>query len=138
VDGYAAQLESLPDETYARGAADVRQVGRRLVERLVRLDTSTSPSTRRFILVADELGPADLLEHVGDGLVVAVAVRGGANSHAAIIARSVGLPLVVGVEEQILDLADETLLLVDADGGMVVVDPPNDEVARAYAATVHK
>src|SRR5204863_68692 len=85
---------------------------------------------------AAELGPADLLEHVGQGLAAAVAVRGGANSHAAIIARSVGLPLVVGVDPAVLDLPDGTALLVDAEVGVVVVDPAAAEVARADAASV--
>jgi phosphoenolpyruvate-protein kinase (PTS system EI component) len=85
----------------------------------------------RFVLVAAELGPADLLEHLGQGLVAAVAVRGGANSHAAIVARSVGLPLVVGVDPEVLDLPDNTPLLVDADAGAVLADPPDAEVARA-------
>jgi phosphoenolpyruvate-protein kinase (PTS system EI component) len=137
VESYATQLESLPDEMLRERAADVRQVGRRLVERLARVGTgiSTDPPAGSFIVLAEELGPADLLEHVGGGLVGAVAVRGGANAHAAIIARSVGVPLVVGVNQQILDLTDDTALLVDADAGVVLADPPNHEVARVNAAS---
>ncbi|MDT4986354.1 MAG: multiphosphoryl transfer protein, partial [Micromonosporaceae bacterium] len=134
----ARTLESLPDETLRERAADVRQVGRRVTERLARSGTgiSVDPPTRHFVLVADELGPADLLEHIGDGLVAAVAVRGGANSHAAIVARSVGLPLVTGVTREILDLPDNTSLLVDADAGLVVADPPDAEVAAAGKASI--
>jgi multiphosphoryl transfer protein len=137
IESYAALLEALPDEILRERAADVRQVGRRVVERLARSGAgiSTNPPTRRFVLVADELGPADLLEHVGQGLVGAVAVRGGANSHAAIVARSVGVPLVMGVDPKILDLTDHTPLLVDATVGLVVTDPPHGEIARAYAAS---
>jgi phosphoenolpyruvate-protein kinase (PTS system EI component) len=137
VEGFAAQLESLHDEILRERAADVRQVGRRVVDWLARdgAGISTNPPARRFVLVADELGPADLLEHLGQGLVGAVAVRGGANSHAAIVARSVGLPLVTGVDREILDLTDHTPVLVDATIGLVVTDPPHREVARAHAAT---
>jgi len=119
-------------------AADVRQVGRRVLERIAHngAGVSSSPDTRRFVLVADEIGPADLLEHLGLGLVGAVTVRGGANSHAAIVARSVGLPLVTGVDPQVLDLPDDTALLVDADAGVVVVEPAEADVANADAATV--
>src|SRR5439155_27055283 len=138
VEGYAGMLEALPDDTLRERAADVRQVGRRVLERITRAGTGmdVNPGTRRFVLVAAELGPADLLEHVGQGLAAAVAVRGGANSHAAIIARSVGLPLVVGVDPAVLDLPDGTALLVDAEVGVVVVDPAAAEVARADAASV--
>ena len=176
VEGYATVLESLPDETLRERAADVRQVGRRVLEQITQTGTrpdggppdsgppdsgppsgppdsgppsgapdsgppngppSGPPSGApgggvpgTFVLVARELGPADLLEHLGQGLVAAVGVRGGANSHAAIIARSVGIPLVTGVHPRILDLPDNTLLLVDADAGLVVADPPAAEVAR--------
>jgi phosphoenolpyruvate-protein kinase (PTS system EI component) len=133
VEGYARMLEALPDDMLRERAADVRQVGRRVVERIARTGTAARPQ-RRFVLVADELGPADLLEHLGQGLVAAVAVRGGANSHAAIVARSVGLPLVVGVDAGVLDLPDRTSLLVDAGAGVVVADPPQAEVARAGEA----
>lgn len=133
VEGYARTIEALPDDTLRERAADVRQVGRRVVERIARAGSAARPQ-RRFVLVADDLGPADLLEHLGQGLVAAVAVRGGANSHAAIVARSVGLPLVVGVDADVLDLPDRTSLLVDADAGVVVADPPQAEVARAGEA----
>src|SRR5206468_13612 len=110
----------LPDETLRERAADVRQVGRRVLERLTR--AGAEPFTDRFALVAHELGPADLLEHLGAGLVAAVTVRGGANSHAAIVARSIGLPLITGVDPEVLELPDGTALLVDADGGLVMAD----------------
>jgi phosphoenolpyruvate-protein kinase (PTS system EI component) len=96
---------------------------------------SLQPSMRHFVLVAGELGPADVLEHLDQGLVAAVAVRGGANSHAAIVARSVGLPLVVGVGPEILDLPDNTALLVDSDGGFVMADPPDADVIRVEEAS---
>jgi phosphoenolpyruvate-protein kinase (PTS system EI component) len=132
VERYATMLESLPDETLRERAADVRQVGRRVLAWLGR--AGAEPPTGRFVLVAEEIGPADLLEHLGQGLVGAVGVRGGANSHAAIVARSVGLPLVTGVHPEVLDLPDHTSLLVNAETGHVVADPPEAEVAQAHAA----
>jgi phosphoenolpyruvate-protein kinase (PTS system EI component) len=128
VEGYAATLAALPDPTLRERATDVRQVGRRVLRRLAGLDSG--PPAGRFVLVAAEIGPADLLEHLGSGLVGAVAVRGGANSHAAIVARSVGLPLLAGVDPAVLDLPDKTSLLIDADAGVVVVDPPAAVIAQ--------
>jgi phosphoenolpyruvate-protein kinase (PTS system EI component) len=136
VEEYARMIEALPDETLRERAADVRQVGRRVLQQIGRAGTegSTDPLTRQFVLVAVEIGPADLLDHIGVGLVGGVAVRGGANSHAAIVARSVGLPLVTGVHPGLLDVPDHTSLLVDGDAGLVVADPPDEDVARADAA----
>jgi phosphoenolpyruvate-protein kinase (PTS system EI component) len=130
VDGQAALLDALPDPVLRERAADVRQVGRRVVARLA---GAPAPPPDTFVLVAAEIGPADLLEHLDAGLVAAAAVRGGANSHAAIIARSVGVPLVTGVDPALVDLADHTPLLVDGDAGVVVVAPRAGEAARAGA-----
>jgi phosphoenolpyruvate-protein kinase (PTS system EI component) len=136
VEGYARMLDALPDPTLRERAADVRQVGRRVIDRIARAGAADPPE--RFVLVAEEPGPADLLEHLGNGLVAAVAVKGGANSHAAIVARSIGLPLVVGVGADVLDLPDLTLLLVDADAGVVLADPPEADVARAEDAATRE
>jgi phosphoenolpyruvate-protein kinase (PTS system EI component) len=132
VEKYARMLDALPDPTLRERAADVRQVGRRVLERIA--GGAAAPVPDEFVLIAAELGPADLLEHLGGGLAAAVAVRGGANSHAAIVARSVGLPLVVGVDPGLLDLPDSTSLLVDADAGTVLADPPPAELARVNGA----
>jgi phosphoenolpyruvate-protein kinase (PTS system EI component) len=96
-----------------------------------------APPSTGFVLVGAEIGAADLLEHLGNGLVAAAAVRGGANSHAAIIARSVGVPLVTGVDPALLDLPDGTALLVDADVGRVVVSPDAVPIA-ARSSTVER
>jgi len=150
VDEHARVLESLPDETLRERAADVRQVGRRVLDRLARPGPEGGDGRGRrepagaaaegagFVLLAEELGPADLLEHLGQGLVAAVTVRGGANSHAAIVARSAGLPLVAGVAPDLLDVPDDTPVLVDADAGLVVADPPEDEIARAGRAAARE
>ncbi|GAA1864381.1 putative PEP-binding protein [Asanoa iriomotensis] len=138
VEGYATVLDSLDDEALRQRAADVRQVGRRVVERLAYGGVGRDAPAERFVLVAAELGPADLIEHLGAGLVGAVAVRGGANSHAAIVARSVGLPLVMGVDAEVLDLPDATDLLVDADAGAVVAEPSAAEVASTEAASARE
>ncbi|MEV4535905.1 putative PEP-binding protein [Asanoa sp. NPDC049518] len=139
VESYATVLDSLTDEALRARAADVRQVGRRVLERLAYPEGGRdAPASDRFVLVATDIGPADLIDHLGGGLVGAVAVRGGANSHAAIVARSVGLPLVTGIDPEVLDLPDATDLLVDADAGTVVAEPSATEVARTEAATAHE
>src|SRR2546423_1487121 len=61
VEGYAGTLAALPDPTLRERAADVRQVGRRVLRRLAGLDAD--PPAGPFVLLAGEIGPADLLEH---------------------------------------------------------------------------
>ncbi|WP_250562365.1 putative PEP-binding protein [Sphaerisporangium fuscum] len=79
------------------------------------------------VLIAEEVGAADLL--MSDcPVVAALSVKGGPNSHAAIVARSMSIPLLTGVDPALLDLPDGTELLVDARArGVVRSHPPARE-----------
>lgn len=130
---HAAVLDSLDSDVLRGRAADVRQIGRMVVDELA--GTRRVAPDGAFVLVDEEVTAPDLLEHA-DRLVGAVSVRGGVNSHAAIVARSLGVPLVVQAPSPVLDVADGTLLLVDADVRRLVVSPDQDAQAetRAVAA----
>jgi phosphoenolpyruvate-protein phosphotransferase len=130
---HAAAIGALHDPTLRERAADIRQVGRRAVAAL-RGRSSGSHDDRPVVLVAEELGPAEVMGLEGGGVVAGVAVRGGANSHAAIVARTLGLPLVLGVDPVVLDFEDGMPVVVDADSGEVGVDPPEATLSRAHAA----
>jgi phosphoenolpyruvate-protein kinase (PTS system EI component) len=138
VERHARAIGELPDPVLRERAADIRQIGRRVADRLARAGRGDGRPAGAFVLVAAEVGPADLLDWLGQGLAAVVAVRGGANSHAAIVARSTGLPLVTGVDPGLLDLPDGTPLLVEAtaERGLVVADPGAAEVGRASDQTV--
>lgn len=135
IDHYARILAELPDPMLAARAADVRAVGRRL-NAAVRGE-STRPdepgSSRRLIVVAREITADDLLVHAAT-LAGAATVVGGATSHAAIIARSLGIPLVFGADPGILDAPDGTEVLLDADTGIIVIQPDVDERRMAETA----
>jgi phosphoenolpyruvate-protein kinase (PTS system EI component) len=132
-EAHAAAVESLGDPTLRERAADVRQVGRRAAAWA--LGRSALPTERPgpLVMVAEELGPADLLGRDGVQVVAGVAVRGGPSSHAAIVARSIGIPLVLGVDRSVLG-ADLASVIVDGDDGLVIVRPDDDELSRARAA----
>jgi phosphoenolpyruvate-protein kinase (PTS system EI component) len=129
-DGFAARLAALPDPLLAARAADVREIGRRAAAILGggELRSTDGP----VVLVARELGPAELAElRLGDGEIVGVALAAGAvTSHAAIMARAFGVPMVVAAGDELFELADAELI-VDGDVGDVVVAPEPTTLARA-------
>jgi phosphoenolpyruvate-protein kinase (PTS system EI component) len=129
-DTYAATIAALDDPTLADRATDVRQVGRRVLAHL-HGDPAAAPGTP-FVLVAQEIGAADLLEP-GRSLSGALSVSGGPNSHAAIVARSMGIPLLVGIDPRLLELPDGEEILVDGTGATVVVRPEEEERASALS-----
>src|SRR5262249_54307639 len=84
----------------------------------------------RVVLVAADVGPADIAEL--DGSVAAVALgAGGPTAHAAIVARSLGLPMVVGLGDELDGVATGTPMLVDGDRGRAVAAPRPPEVEAA-------
>lgn len=137
VEAIAAQLDSIGDPELAARAADVRSLARR-ASRLASDDAV--PTDRRMdsdaILVASDLGPADVIELDGDVRGIALAV-GGVTGHAAIVARGLGLPMVVGLGRDLLSLGDGELCIVDGDRSVVIASPDQyhvDTVRRAMVA----
>jgi phosphoenolpyruvate-protein kinase (PTS system EI component) len=130
-DAYAGVIAALPDPYLAERAADVRQVGRQAVAWL-RGEPAPAPG-RPLVLAAHEIGAADLLEP-GRTVVAAVSVTGGPNSHAAIVARSLGIPLLLAVDPGLLDLPDGQEMLVDAERATAVAYPRHEERATVRRA----
>ena len=131
VDSYAGLIGALDDPTLAERAADVRQVGRQALAWL-HGDTGPAPD-QPLVLVAHEVGAADLLEP-GRTVIAAASVTGGPNSHAAIVARSLGIPLLLAVDPQLLDLPDGQEILLDAEHVTAVIHPDPEERATALHA----
>jgi phosphoenolpyruvate-protein kinase (PTS system EI component) len=127
---HAALIAALPDEHLAARAGDVRSFGRRAAALAAgEGETATPMSSSGAVLVADDLGPADVAEL--DGIVAIALARGGATAHAAIVARSLGLPLVVGLGDAVLAVAAGETLVVDGAAGAVTVAPAEAAARRA-------
>jgi phosphoenolpyruvate-protein phosphotransferase len=137
VEAIAEQLDMIGDPELAARAADVRSLARR-ASRLAGVDEV--PGGRGAdgdtILIASDLGPADVIELDGDVRGIALAV-GGVTGHAAIVARGLGLPMVVGLGQDLLSLGDGELCIVDGDRSVVIASPDRehvDTVRQAMAA----
>lgn len=133
---YALMLEQVESAYLRERAADIRQVIRRTLAVLSGSGAS-APPPKPFVLVDPDVGPVDLLELASNGLAGAVSFRGGISAHAAIVARSLGIPLLIGVDTERLDLVDGTDVLLDADHAVLIIDPSPEvrvEANRRIAA----
>src|SRR5215218_10221912 len=131
----AEAYRTLDDPLLRERAIDVEDVGRRVVAAIVGDAGQPSPQ-REGIVIAAELTPADAAG-LDPALVRAVATaHGTATAHAAILARALGLPAVVGIGEELLTLPEGTPLVLDGDRGELLVSPGADaeEAARARVA----
>ena len=128
IDRMAMMWERLDDGYQRARAADLRSVGTQVLARLLGVDVPRPELDAPGVLVAAELTPADaatLDPSVALGVITAF---GGPTSHAAILARSMGIPAVVGTGETLLRLTEGTMLAIDGDLGIVSVDPPAHEL----------
>ncbi len=130
---HAAVIASLPDALLAARADDVRSLGRRAA-RIASGVAADEPATNgsAFVLVADDLGPADVAEH-GEQLAGIALSGGGVTAHAAIVARSLGIPMTVLAGPELLQVTSGTHVVVDGSEGTVILDPsaPRAELAGA-------
>jgi phosphoenolpyruvate-protein kinase (PTS system EI component) len=128
-EAQATVLASLDSPELAERAGDVRQIARAVLEQLA--GGTPEPPTGDFILVRREVAAADLIELADAGLVGAVSVAGGASSHAAIIARGLGVPMLTGVDDAVLAVTDGEAALLDCVAGELTVEPSAAALARA-------
>lgn len=129
-EAVAGQLAAMDDPLFAARAADVRSVGRRAAGLVTGKAAAASSSSGPVVLVASDLGPADVAD-LGASVRALALAEGGVTAHAAIVARSLGLPLVVGLGPELLQIEEGTDLVVDGERGVVVVHPSTRDLAAA-------
>jgi phosphoenolpyruvate-protein phosphotransferase len=130
-DDAAGQLETLDDELLAARGADVRDVA----ERIARLASGDSRPQldKRSVVVAVDLPPSVTAE-LDRSLLAGIAMEAGSRTaHAAILARSLGIPAVVGVSGLLSAVGDSRQVAVDGDAGEVLLDPSSGEVEARLA-----
>ena len=132
---HAAVIASLPDPLLAARADDVRSLGRRAA-RIASgpPEDEVASNGAAFVLVAEDLGPADVAEH-GEQLAGIALAGGGATAHAAIVARSLGIPMTVLAGSELLQVADGTRIVVNGGEGTVIVEPSAPRAQLAGAAS---
>lgn len=132
VEAAASQLDAIGDADLAARAADVRSLGRRAARLASGGMAVAARGQGDAILVATDLGPADVAELDDDVRAIALAA-GGTTAHAAIVARGLGLPMVVGVGADLLGVSEGTPCIVDGTQGLVVASPDQDRVETVLA-----
>ncbi|HEV3429288.1 MAG TPA: phosphoenolpyruvate--protein phosphotransferase [Paraburkholderia sp.] len=117
-------FDDVEDEYLRERKADIEQV----VERVLKALAGASPpalhgSCDEMIVVAHDIAPADMLQFKGQTFQGFVTDLGGRTSHTAIVARSLGIPAAVGVQQASALIRQDDLIIVDGDHGVVIVDP---------------
>ena len=135
IEEQASGLEKLDDPLLAGRATDLRDVGTRVLRPLAEAveegpDLPEEPS----ILLADDLTPSDAAVLDPARVLGFCTAGGGPTSHSAIIARSLGIPAVVGGGPAVLNQPEGTAAVLDGDNGMLYIDPSEEDLRAARQA----
>jgi phosphotransferase system enzyme I (PtsI) len=128
----AVQLfKNMDDEYLSARAADVQDIGDRLLKNL---NAPGKPSTLQYepdsIVIAADLTPSDTISMDITHVIGFATQAGGRTSHAAIIAKSRGIPAVVGCGEQLKDINNGDMLILDGQTGQIIVNPDQNTIEQ--------
>ncbi|MCV2884637.1 phosphoenolpyruvate--protein phosphotransferase [Aestuariibacter sp. AA17] len=137
VEQYIQQFKSMSDPYMQERAVDVEDLSNRILANIVGMGEvfRTERPKSAFVLVADEVTASMLAEYPSGQLQGIVSMRGSNNSHAAILARAMGVPAVMGLTDVPLSVLDGKPLLLDGYSGEVIVNP-SDSVKNEFALLV--
>ncbi|MBM3116460.1 phosphoenolpyruvate--protein phosphotransferase [Jeongeupia naejangsanensis] len=133
---YADKLAALKNEVLAGRANDIRDVGRRVLRIIAGVKEAELAVPENAILIAEDLTPSDTASLDREKVLGFATVGGGATSHVAILARSLNIPAICGIDEDALQLANGTAVILDGSKGSLRKNPSEAEVAQIREAQV--
>ncbi|MBV1876259.1 MAG: phosphoenolpyruvate--protein phosphotransferase [Pseudomonadales bacterium] len=130
IEAHVATFESMDDIYLRERGSDVRDLGQRVLAKLQSKDEKRRIYSKGTILIADELTPVMLAEVPRAKLAGLVSVKGSGSSHVAILAKAMGIPTVMGVEDLPLHLLEQKPMIVDGFDGVVITYPNKDQLKQ--------
>ena len=128
-DNFAAIFEAM-DDAYMQGrAADVRDVSERLLQALSSQNETVMVMDEPVFIAADDLVPSETVQLDKEKVLSFVTMYGSANSHTAILARTMNIPAVIGLGEALKEEYDGKVAIVDGVDGKVYIDPDEETMA---------
>ena len=128
-DNFVAIFEAM-DDAYMQGrAADVRDVSERLLQALSSQNETVMVMDEPVIIAADDLVPSETVQLDKEKVLSFVTMYGSANSHTAILARTMNIPAVIGLGEALKEEYDGKVAIVDGVDGKVYIDPDEETMA---------
>ncbi|ERH66256.1 phosphoenolpyruvate-protein phosphotransferase [Serratia marcescens EGD-HP20] len=135
IEGQAKALEELDDEYLKERAADVRDIGKRLLQNILGMPIVDLGSIQdEVILVATDLTPSETAQLNLDKVLGFITDLGGRTSHTSIMARSLELPAIVGTSDVTKQVKNDDYLILDAVNNKIYVNPTADVIDQLKAA----
>ncbi|MBK8900516.1 MAG: phosphoenolpyruvate--protein phosphotransferase [Anaerolineaceae bacterium] len=134
IEETAQKFAAMDDPFFQARAADVQDVGNRVLRHLLGVVMPSLAAERPYILIAADLTPSDTAR-LDPALVLAICTElGGATAHSAILARALGIPAVVGAGSQLATVDEGQILGVDGRTGQIWLTPDDEQIGQLQAA----
>lgn len=130
-DHFAKVFADMEDEYMKARSADVKDISERVIRVLSGQDREISSFREPVIVVAEDLAPSETIQMDRDKVLSFVTVRGSANSHTAILARTMDIPALVNAAIDDLEAIDGKCAIVDAEEGTLIVEPEEERLREA-------
>ncbi len=130
IDHYISQFEAIEDSYFRERATDIRDLGTRLLINIQQQAKEESSFPEQFILLAQDVTASMVAQYQHNGLLGIISLSGSNNSHAAIIARSLGLPAIMGVNALVLSQLHQQRAIIDGYTGELFINPDETLVAE--------
>ena len=125
---YVKVFSNIEDEYLRERASDVNDIGRRILKNL--MDETKLHEleniTEALIIVAHDLSPSDTASMYNKNIIAFITDIGGRTSHSAIMAKSFGVPAVVGLKDETLHITNQDYIIVDGRMGLVIIHPTQE------------
>lgn len=128
-DNFAEMFSSMDDAYMKERAADVRDISERVVAILGGGEATEIESNEPVIILADDLAPSETVQLDKDKVIAFVTVNGSANSHTAILARTMNIPALVSTDIEMNNDVDGVTAVVDGNSGFMYIDPDEKTLA---------
>jgi len=131
VNNYVEIFSNMEDEYMKERAADVKDVGERIIKNLLGIPTDSLTLTEKVIIIAKDLTPSDTAQMDKDKVLAFATDMGGRTSHTAIMARSLEIPAVVGLVDATDRVQEGDTVIVDGNKGIIYINP-DESVLKEY------
>ncbi len=129
-DNFAAMFSSMDDAYMKERAADVKDISERIIKVLTNTYSENKISDEPVIILADDLAPSETVQLDKNLVLSFVTVHGSTNSHTAILARTMNIPALIGVNIELSQELEGKTAVVDGFNGKVYVDPDKETLAK--------
>lgn len=129
---FAAMFASMDDNYMQARAVDVKDISDRLISILSKKDSLTESYNEPVILVAEDFTPSETLQLDKSKILGFITAKGSLNSHTAILARTMNIPAIIGVDVFSSLQADGELAVIDGFSGNIYVNPDKELLDKSY------